>query len=405
MLKPYRRHVKACRFWKGNTNGNRDHNNCRCPIYVDGRLQGNRVNRRIKTRDWQKANEIVRDMEADGTPMVETEKPAGVPVGRAVQVFIADLEKQGLMPGSIKKYKVLLSNTRPPEKIDVYSPSLVEFCKGNGIQFTNEIDLESLVRLRGEWKDAPLSSAKKLERLRCFGRFMEDHKYWPENLVKKLKAPKVKDPPTMPFTRDEVTALLDACSKFTDWRGATDRENAHRLRAFILFLRYSALRITDAASCPLDRLQGNKLFLYTQKTGVPVYVPLPPFLIAALDACPRKSDRYWFWTGVGSKETLAGNCRRTFRRLCEIAGVKRGHPHRFRDTLAVELLLEGVKIERVAALLGHSSIKVTEKHYNPWVQARQLQLEADLVAAWRNDPVAQMEILRAETIQDKAVVV
>ena len=150
----------------------------------------------------------------------------------------------------------------------------------------------------------------------------------------------------------------------------------HRLRAFILFLRYSALRITDAASCPVDRVQGNRFFLYTQKTGVPVYVPLPSFVIAALDACPRKSDRHWFWSGVGSKETLAGNWRRTFRRLCEIAGVKGGHP-----------LLDGVKIERVAALLGHSSIKVTERHYNPWVQARQIQLEADLVAAWRSDPV------------------
>jgi integrase len=119
-----------------------------------------------------------------------------------------------------------------------------------------------------------------------------------------------------------------------------------------------------------------RFFLYTQKTGVPVYVPLPSFVIAALDACPRKSDRHWFWSGVGSKETLAGNWRRTFRRLCEIAGVKGGHP-----------LLDGVKIERVAALLGHSSIKVTERHYNPWVQARQIQLEADLVAAWRSDPV------------------
>jgi integrase len=68
---------------------------------------------------------------------------------------------------------------------------------------------------------------------------------------------------------------------------------------------------------------------------------LPPFVVEALEACPRISERYWFWTGVGSKETLAGNWRRTFRRLCEIAGVQGGHPHRFRDTLAVELLLEG----------------------------------------------------------------
>ena len=35
-------------------------------------------------------------------------------------------------------------------------------------------------------------------------------------------------------------------------------------------------------------------------------------------------------------------------------------------------------MERVSVLLGHSSIKVTEKHYSPWVRARQEQLEADV---------------------------
>jgi integrase len=156
------------------------------------------------------------------------------------------------------------------------------------------------------------------------------------------------------------------------------------------------LRISDAASCPVDRLAGNRIFIYTQKTGVPVYIPLPPFVIDALNNCPRKSARYWFWTGIGSKETLAGNWRRTFRRLCELAGVRGGHPHRFRDTLAVELLLEGVPMERVSVLLGHSSVRVTERHYAPWVQARQAQLEADVARVWRHDPVAQTEELRGE---------
>ena len=165
------------------------------------------------------------------------------------------------------------------------------------------------------------------------------------------------------------------------------------------------MRISDAASCAVDRLSGNRPFLYTQKTGVPVYVPFPPFVVEALEACPRISERHWFWTGVGSKETLAGNWRRTFRRLCKIAGVQGGHPHRFRDTLAVELLLDGMLIERVSVLLGHSSIKITERHYAPWVKARQAQLELDLIRARRNDPIAQREMLRVDTaIQDTPAV-
>jgi integrase/recombinase XerD len=69
------------------------------------------------------------------------------------------------------------------------------------------------------------------------------------------------------------------------------------------------------------------------------------------------------------------------------------------------LLLDGMPIERVSVLLGHSSVKVTERHYAPWVEARQAQLEADLVHAWRSDPIAQAEMLRGDTaIKDTSVV-
>ena len=39
-------------------------------------------------------------------------------------------------------------------------------------------------------------------------------------------------------------------------------------------------------------------------------------------------------------------------------------------------------MERVPALLGHHSIKVTEEHYSPWERARQEQLEADVRRTW-----------------------
>jgi len=61
--------------------------------------------------------------------------------------------------------------------------------------------------------------------------------------------------------------------------------------------------------------------------------------------------------------------------------------HRSCDTFAAELLQAGVPIERVSVLLGHQSVRITEKHYNPWVRSRQEQLEADVTRAWKLDPV------------------
>ena len=37
---------------------------------------------------------------------------------------------------------------------------------------------------------------------------------------------------------------------------------------------------------------------------------------------------------------------------------------------------------------------------SPWVHARQAQLEADLVRAWRNDPIAQAEMLAENAPSD-----
>src|ERR1019366_2567875 len=227
-------------------------------------------------RDWTRAREITRDWEIAGT--IKKEPLSGMPVPDACDAFMADVEAQRLSEASLKKYKVLLVNTRKPKYREKHSPSLTEFCAETGIQFTTQLLLPELTRFRGQWKDGAISGGKKLERLRAFGRFLVDQGWWSENLALKLKRPKVKEAPTMPFTRDETSALLAACGQYTDWHGHPGQENACRLRAFILFARYSGLRIGDAASCAVDRLSGNRLFLYTQKTGVPVYVPLPPFV-------------------------------------------------------------------------------------------------------------------------------
>ena len=48
----------------------------------------------------------------------------------------------------------------------------------------------------------------------------------------------------------------------------------------------------------------------------------------------------------------------------------------------MSLLLKGVSLDSVSKLLGHSSIKITERHYAPWVKARQDQLEAEILLNW-----------------------
>ena len=120
---------------------------------------------------------------------------------------------------------------------------------------------------------------------------------------------------------------------------------------------------------------------------MPVYCVLPQFVADLLECLPRISERYFLWTGNSTMHTVNGIWQRTLQALFKRAKIENAFGHRFRDTFSVSLLLAGVPIEQVAVALGHSNIKVTQEHYNPWVRDRQLQLEADLQRAWNRDPI------------------
>jgi integrase len=297
---------------------------------------------------------------------------------KACSEFIKDAESRELQESTLRKYRQLVKQMRA-------------FATSDGRLFVNQWGLETMRQFRQSWRDKGLTVVKKLERLRAFFRFAQESGWIDTNAATKLKNPVVKQAPTMPFTREEMIRILAACDKYTDSYGRTGQSNAKRVRALVLLLRYSGLRIGDAAACQVERLNAGKLFLYTHKTNVPVYCKLPCCVVEALESITKASERYWFWSGAGSVENNTDTWRRKLNRLFALANVKNAHPHRFRDTFAVELLLAAVPLERVSVLLGHSSIKVTEKHYSPWVGARQEQLEADLERTWARDPIILAE--------------
>ena len=141
------------------------------------------------------------------------------------------------------------------------------------------------------------------------------------------------------------------------------------------------MRIRDTVKCNEAKITGNKLLWYTQKTGVPVHSVLPDFVVRELAQTPKSGNGHFFWSSKSKLHSAIGKWQRRLKRLFTLAGVCGGHAHRFRDTFAVELLLAGIPLERVSVLLGHHSVRITERHYSPWVRSRQEQLEQDLQRA------------------------
>jgi integrase/recombinase XerD len=348
-------------------------------------LAGVEVRESLKMRDWQRAQEHVRDWEAREQRPVEV---AAKTIEGAWKEFLADLEARQLADATVRKYKLL-------------NRQMEAHAKTAGLRFLTEFDLSDVSAFRAGWKDGPRSSAKKLERLRAFFRFGMKRKWTTENPAGELKAPRITLCPTLPYTREEMVKILAATDKYLNEMPSHGKENGRRIRALVLLLRYSGMRISDAVNLRASQIKGNRLFLYTQKTSVPVNAILPEFVVKALEATPKFNDECYFWSGVGKLDSSVRSWQTRLRRLFELAEVSDAHPHRFRDTYAVELLLVGVPIERVSALLGHRSVRITEVHYAPWVRSRQDQLEADLVNAWNRDPFLLLQAKGTREVHGK----
>ena len=131
------------------------------------------------------------------------------------------------------------------------------------------------------------------------------------------------------------------------------------------------------------------------------FVPLPEELVILLNQTGT-NEGYYFAAGSKRMETVANNWRKRLATLWKRIGIQGGHPHRFRDTFAVELLLGGVDIKTVSMLFGHASVKVTEKHNAPWVRERQLKLEQEVRKSWEPQGIIPNSLVTSVTYDNYA---
>ncbi len=161
-----------------------------------------------------------------------------------------------------------------------------------------------------------------------------------------------------PFTAEELSRL---------------RSHAKDDLLVFLVLRWTGLRGGDVVTLSwgevhFDRKEIERVTLKRRKK---VILPLHGELFFALEADrdrrnPQPNDRVLLNPFTGTPLTRP----RLYERMLALgkrANVPNAHPHRFRDTLAVDMLARGASPYDVAKMLG-DTIETIERHYTPFVR-------------------------------------
>ena len=248
------------------------------------------------------------------------------------------------------------------------------FCAGAGIESMDELVLPQIDSYWAGRGLARTTAGKELQTLKQFFGFCVERNWMRENLAKKIKPLKAKAAPVVPYTAAEVACMTAACESI----GRISYERL-RARAMLLTLRYTALRISDVATLERDRVNGGRILLHAQKNGGAVFLPIPNELVRAFDMLPAPrgsigEPRYFFWNGITSRRAVVGIAERTLAAVFRKSKVKDAHAHRFRHTLATEILVKGGTLQDVADVLGVSP-EIARRHYAKWTQARQDRID------------------------------
>jgi site-specific recombinase XerD len=363
------RHVPDCKH-KGDEFSKR----CNCRKHFRWTADGKQYRRQAGTRSWEEAEQAKRDLldQLTGKP-IEVKVEAPKTIEDATRLFIENKTVEAVNAHLIQTYKRELGRLRV-------------YCEGQGVYTVKGITRELLTGYCVTWLETYPSSYTRLrvkERLSGFLTYCYEAQW----MDRKPKLPRitVDSAPTMPLTDEEYAAVLKAIPE-----AVKDAKEAVRARSLIQLMRWTGLAIRDAVTLERSEIQKAGTFYRVttdrQKTGTHVSVPVAPAIAEEILKTPNGNDKYIFWSGTGSEESFSASWGTNFItpvfEAAKVPDVCHMKSHRLRDTFAVDLLTKGIPMEEVSKLLGHESIRTTEKHYAKWVKGRQDRLDALVTGAW-----------------------
>ena len=155
-----------------------------------------------------------------------------------------------------------------------------------------------------------------------------------------------------PYSSEDIERLREACKTIRD-------------RALLAFLLSTGCRISEICSLNRDDVDFQSLECTVLGKGNKervVYVDAVAAMLLKRYLASRKDSNPALFIGIRAERLLPGGVRVMLKQLEAKTGVQNVHPHRFRRTLATNLISRGMAIQEVAAILGHDKLDTTMRY-------------------------------------------
>ncbi len=379
----YRRHAGKCPIKDQPLNTA----NCECPLWIHGKIRGKFIRESLDTRTIATAERKRRDLENGRSE--DDSGPGGPHLVGAASKPKGDVTLEFGAVEFAKTYADLASGTQ-----ELYGRAVRDFrewAESKNLQALRDIESEHIRQFMAERANVwgRKTRDNRLFLLSVFLNFCaapprrwipfaptKDTSLRPRG--KKAKA--ADNDVRQPFSPSQVTDLLAACERMPE-------DVRDRARALVYLMLFTGLRISDATFAERSYLLPNNFFEYfVIKTGKMIDLPpeLQPVAVEAL--AKRLASRVYFFHpdqdgdyadarralryGEGEFSLLMPRYRERVQaarylvlQTVKLAGIVGAGCHTFRDTFAISLLSNGADVYSVSKALGHSDVKITDRHY------------------------------------------
>lgn len=176
----------------------------------------------------------------------------------------------------------------------------------------------------------------------------------------KLKNLKNDTEPFQRFYRDELKAIISYVLQM-DYS-----DNSIVYRTFVILALDSGVRRSEALAIEIKNIDfyNNRIYLSKTKTGKVRFAPISNFSIEHIQELIKiNPDRkYLFYNFLKDRPLSRNDVALFFLRLKNKLGIDRIHTHRFRKTFGSMLAENGLAIEHLQNIFGHSRITTTIKY-------------------------------------------